>query len=153
MMQRCARCDRESHCRSRSGNGGVWPLVAAGIVALGIAAPGMGTGGEGMDSGVAASTSEESGALAETAHVTGRGSLDLGNPGGAVLRGAGRVALRLGRTGLAVRLISKAVVVDPVEPEGYRLLADTCLELGDRACAARTFRALARMLDGPRPSG
>ena len=153
MRQRCERCDTGSCCRTRGGISGLWPLIAVGIVALGIVAPGMGMWGEGLDSGVASASSERSGALAAIARVRAWNSHDLSTPEGAVLRGAGRVALRLGQTGLAVRLLSKAVVVDPVEPDGYRLLGDTCLELGDRACAALTFRALARMLDGPQPPG
>ena len=56
---------------------GLWPLIAVGIVALGIAAPGMGMWGEGLDSGVASASSERSGALAAIARVRAWNSHDF----------------------------------------------------------------------------
>jgi len=55
-----------------------------------------------------------------------------------------------GRPDAAVDLGLRALELDPTEPDVYDALADACLALGDRTCAARARRALALVVGRPR---
>jgi Flp pilus assembly protein TadD len=62
-----------------------------------------------------------------------------------VLRGVR--AREEGRLEAAVELHTLAVLLDPRLPAAYQGLAEACLDLGDRACAGRALRALARVVE------